>query len=88
MTASAVVYEFQKNHREVVRATLQEFEGRDVIDLRAFLPRSSDGVLVPTPKGLTVDRCLLPHLEAAVRALRDADSISERSMNHSLGEPT
>jgi hypothetical protein len=70
----AIVYEFARNNdREVVRATLQEYQGREVADLRVWLPRSSDGVLVPGSKGLSVDRRLLPELEAAVRALREAD---------------
>lgn len=78
MTAPAIVYEFSRNNdREIVRASLQEYQGRRVADLRVSLPRSSDGVLVAGMKGLTIDRALLPHLEAAVRALRDADSHEE-----------
>jgi hypothetical protein len=69
---SAVVHEFPKNRREVVRTSLQEFEGRQVVDLRVWAPRRSDGEMVPCPKGLTVDRALLPDLERAVRAAREA----------------
>lgn len=68
-----VVYEFQKNAREVIRATLQEFHGRRVFDLRVWLPRSRDGALVPGAKGLTVDRSLLPQIEQAIQAARAAD---------------
>lgn len=71
----AIVYEFARNNdREIVRASLQEYQGRRVADLRVWLPRSSDGVLVAGAKGITLDRSLLPELEAAVRALRHADS--------------
>ena len=66
--APVIVAEFRKNHRELVRATLQSFGGRRVVDLRVWLPRSSDGVLVPGRKGLTVDDALLPELERAVHA--------------------
>jgi len=75
MTDSDVVFEFRQSRLETIRATLGIFEGRDVVDLRVWLPRSSDGVLVPGKKGLTIDRTLLPELEAAVHALRVADSI-------------
>lgn len=79
----AVVHEFAKNHREVVRTSLQEYHGRRVIDLRVWLPRSSDGVLVPAPKGLTVDQSLLPELEKGLAAARTALSTSP-----SAGDPT
>ena len=74
MTATAVVHvhEFAKNKKEIVRTTLQQYEGRSVVDVRVWLPRSSDGVLVPGTKGLTIDRRLLPELERAVRAAREA----------------
>jgi hypothetical protein len=73
------VYEFARdNDREIVRATLQEFEGREVFDLRVWLPRSSDGVLVPGTKGLSVDRSLLPELERAVIAARIASAAEAR----------
>lgn len=68
-----VVYEFARNNdQEVVRASLQNFRGRPVADLRVWMPRSSDTVLVPGPKGLTIDQSLLPQLENAVHALRAA----------------
>lgn len=68
-----VVHEFAKNGREVVRAALDVYQGRPVIDLRVFVP-SAGGSFVPTRKGLTLSRESLPQLEAAVRALRDAES--------------
>ena len=77
MPSVAVVHEFKKSPREVVRTTLQELHGRHLVDLRVWLPRSRDGVLVPGAKGLTVDRRLLPELERAVHAARvasDAES--------------
>jgi len=67
-----VVYEFAKNGRERIRATLTEYNGHPVADLRVHAPRRADGVFVPTPKGLTVSLASLPELENAVRALRAA----------------
>lgn len=63
------VHEFVKNGREVVRASLGEYRGSEVIDLRVFYV-NSEGNPAPTPKGLTLSRSLLPHLEEAVAALR------------------
>ena len=76
MQAVAIVHEFKKNHRETVRTSLQEYEGRRVVDLRVWLPRSRDGVLVPGAKGLTVDRSLLPELELAIHAAQAADALA------------
>lgn len=64
-----VVAEFVKNGSEIVRATVQEYDGRPVIDLRVFAARAT-GEPVPTRKGLTLSRDKLPQLEDAVRALR------------------
>ena len=79
MSVAAVVHEFQKNYREVVRTTLQEYHGRSVVDLRVWLPRSRDGVLVPANKGLTIDRSLLPDLERAIQAARTAEAANSGS---------
>jgi len=68
----SVVREFKKSEIDVVRATLSEFAGRSLADIRVWMPKSSDGVLVPTPKGLTIDRALLPQLEEAMHARRVA----------------
>ena len=70
-TTPHIVAEFPRaNDREVVRCALQNFDGRRTIDLRVWLPRSRDGVLVPSPKGIALDRSLLPLLEDALRAAR------------------
>ncbi len=62
-----VVHEFKKNERETVRTSVSEFAGRQVVDVRVWMPRSSDGVLVPCSKGLTIDQRLLPELVEATR---------------------
>ena len=59
---------WRPDYEATIRATLGTFEGRRVFDLRVWLPRSSDGVLVPGKKGITLDRTQLPELERAVRA--------------------
>ena len=83
MSAVAVVHEFAKNHREVVRTTLQEYQGRRVVDLRVWLPRSSDGVLVQSPKGITLDQSLLSELEHGISAARAALTASPSAIDMS-----
>ena len=63
------VYAFEKNSREVVRASLSNWQGHDLVDLRVFA-RQSDGEFVPTRKGLTIARELVPELLKAVEALK------------------
>lgn len=67
----AVVYEFPKNSREMVVASLQHYRGRQLANLRVCVPDTRGGWLF-TAKGLAVTVDQLPHLEAAVRALREA----------------
>lgn len=62
--------EIKKNEREVIRCYLTEYHDRALADIRVYVPRRADGAYVPTPKGLTIDRALLPQLEEAVHALR------------------
>jgi len=63
------VYKFSKNSREEVRASLSTWQGHDLVDLRVFA-RKSGGDFVPTRKGLTIARELVPELLRAVEALR------------------
>ena len=66
-----IVHTFPKNAREVVYASLEEYQGRSVAALRVHVP-TVDGTLVPTHKGLTLSTDSLPELRAAVNALCDA----------------
>lgn len=70
-TTDTLVYAFDKNRRERVHASLTTYKGRALIALRAFYLADS-GEYRPTPKGLVIDRTLLPELEASVAALRRA----------------
>jgi hypothetical protein len=65
------VYTFRKNTREEIRASLCTFKGHDLLALRVFFA-GADGVMRPTQKGITFSRALLPELERAVCALREA----------------
>ena len=66
-----IVFAFQKNARECVRASLSSYRGETYLDLRVFFEGDS-GRWLPTKKGLTLALDCLGDLERAVRALRDA----------------
>jgi hypothetical protein len=67
--ATRVAYEFKKNGREVVRATIGEYAGQSIIALWVFTA-TTDGAMVPTRKGLSISRSALPDLAAAIDALQ------------------
>lgn len=63
MRAPIAIGETPKNCREVLRVSLDRWQGRPTCDMRAFVPlSSSSGVLAPTKKGLTVSPSILPQL--------------------------
>lgn len=74
-TRTAPVYAFRKNSREEVRASFSSFKGTDYVDLRVFAA-NAQGETVPTRKGLTVSRAMLPELGRAVAALLAASGQS------------
>jgi hypothetical protein len=62
-----IVYAWPKNGREEVRATLTEYRGYRLADLRVYA--DDDGQDVPTKKGIAVRVEDLPRLRDAVEAL-------------------
>ena len=71
-----VVFEFEKNAKERVRATLGEFKGRNVASLRVWYDADENDangkpVYRPSKKGITIARKNLPALLEAVQALVD-----------------
>jgi len=62
-----LVYEFEKNALEWVRAEFTRWNGRDVFNLRVFYD-AGDGTpdWRPTKKGLTVRTELVPELKKAM----------------------
>lgn len=65
-----IVGEFKKNTREVVRAVIKTWNGRELIDLRVYY-RSADGRLCPGPKGLCLQSDKLPELQSVVNKLTE-----------------
>jgi hypothetical protein len=73
-----VVFTFVKNQKEQVRATLGEYEGREVASIRVWFDvdeNDADGAPVyrPSRKGITLARAKLPQLLEAVQALIEAE---------------
>jgi len=61
-----VVYAFAKNSRDEVRATLTEYGGHPVVDLRVWVDGPDDKSR-PTRKGLTLRVEFLPELRRRSR---------------------
>jgi hypothetical protein len=68
-----IIYEFQKNTREVVRASFVTFGGHELADLRVHVAGQ------PTKKGLSLRLEHLPDLRCAVNALIAAVEAEEAS---------
>lgn len=61
-----VVYQFPKNATEEVRASLTEYKGHKLIDLRIYYEPEEGGERRPTKKGVTIDVGLYPELKKAM----------------------
>jgi len=66
---------FQKNAREVVKATLGEYKGRKIVDIRAYY-QDTDNNLKPTKKGLTISQEKIEDLanlvQKVVKVIKDS----------------
>jgi hypothetical protein len=71
MSARLFVFSFKKNSMEEVRASLTDYKGKTYVDLRVFY-RDEDAAWKPTKKGITLAPELLPELEQAIAAFREA----------------
>lgn len=68
-----LVYSFPKNRREQVRASLTEYRGHQLADVRVYVVDDL-GQPIATKKGLSVRVEDLPRLREAVDALIDEQS--------------
>ena len=76
------IYKFRKNATEEVRIRLRKFEGRDYLDIRAWVEKeSSHGEFTPTRKGLTLSIYVLPEL------LKGMNALGEELIQRGLLEP-
>ena len=66
MNYAHVVGSFHKNSQEVVKVTLDEFHGREVVDIRAYFS-DVNGEWQPSRKGITLSIECIPELLEIVR---------------------
>ena len=72
-----VMYSFQKNRTEHVKAYFQTFKRTDLVHLRVF-QAGADGTQQPTKKGIAVRVDQLADLHAAIEALVAANEAESR----------
>ena len=70
-----VRYEFQKNSRELVRAGISQYQGKDYAYIRIFYNAGTDEYpdWRPSKKGVVVSVDLLDELVKAVNSLKGDD---------------
>jgi hypothetical protein len=68
MDEPKVIYEFDKNSRELVRLTRKTWNAQDLIDLRVYY-KTESGEMKPTQKGLCLRVEYLSELKNAVEAM-------------------
>ena len=67
MKENELVYEFQKNANERVRAEFCEYKGRDFLSLRVYFQADTpDEEWRPTQKGITLSQDQIPELKKAI----------------------
>ncbi len=66
--ADEVIAQFQKNSREEIRVTINEFKGNKYIHLRTYVGFEGEE-RKPTPKGIAIGVDLFPELKKAMTQL-------------------
>lgn len=76
MSEPLIISQFAKNSRETVRVSLDEFRGRQLINVRVCVPLSeTSGILAPTKAGVALSVALLPQL---LHALIEAKELARQ----------
>lgn len=81
MNEGMVIAEFEKNSREVVRVSLTQYNGIDLLDVRAFY--QSAGEWKPG-KGLAVRRDLVTPLRKALQAAEKAQAAGKAAKDDTV----
>lgn len=76
------VYTFEKNKREQIRISINEFKGTEYIDIRTFY--QENGQFKPSGKGVTLKKELYPELLKGVLELADVLGIDLPSLEEDL----
>jgi len=68
---SQVLHQFAKNATEEIRASLTEYKGHKLIDLRIYYEPQDGEDWRPTKKGITIDVGLYPELKKAMLKIEE-----------------
>ena len=72
MSEARLIATIEKNSREEVRVSLDQFKGHDLVDIRTFADFDDVGERRATKKGVSLKRERLPDLiEALQQAMRE-----------------
>ena len=82
MEGQKLIDKFNKNSVEIVKVSIQEYKGKEYVDLRvwAFEKPDGSGEEKPTRKGITLNTGLLPKLIEALEKAQEemAKNLHER----------
>ena len=81
MNEGMVIAEFDKNTREKLRVSLTEYNGVDLLDIRAFY--SAGGEMKPG-KGLAIRRELITPLRKALQAAEKAQAADKATKDSAV----
>jgi len=65
-----IIYQFDKNEREVVKLRKSTFKGKEYIDLRLYVRADSGGEDIPTKKGVNLPIEKFAELKKAIAKLK------------------
>lgn len=65
-----IIYQFEKNEREVVKLRKSVFKGKEYVDLRLYVHAEGGGEDIPTKKGVNLPIDKIPELKKAIAKLK------------------
>ena len=60
-----IITKFNKNKKEIVQVTLNNYKGHDLVDIRVYVENDS-GELIATKRGISISTRLIPELKKAL----------------------
>lgn len=69
MSDSVIIAEIQKNKRERIRISIDQYEGRDFLNVRVWFEK--EGCLRPGRDGITCRLDLLPEIRKALQSAEE-----------------
>jgi hypothetical protein len=76
--SDTVIAEFAKNRREVIRIAIGDYKGHSLVHVRAWVPQSETGAMIPTRNGLSLRREVIPQLIEALQKVAAADKVADQ----------